>query len=179
MDGLALLVVCGLYVYLAKVVAQFIRRRMESTLAQYATIVVFVVIPTWDIIPGWLYFMHLCNNQAEMKVLKTVNLEEKYFMPNGQADGQKVGDRFKGSFISNRNFSPVFHIEMHESALQDSRTGEILGTTKEFIYRGGWLTRFILPDAMYSCRQYQYASAHMALWREAIRPKSDLGPGGN
>ncbi len=79
MDGLAFLVVCGLYVYLAKIAAQFIRRRTENILAHYATITVFVLIPTWDIIPGRFYHQHVCETQGGVQVYKTVEVGQGLF----------------------------------------------------------------------------------------------------
>ena len=130
---------------------------------------VLVLGPTWDIIPSRIYFTYLCTNRAEVKIFKTIHLEGKYFLPNGLADGQKVGDQFKSIFSSDKQFSVLFNIEKHESSLQESGTGEVLGTAKEFIYHGNWITRLILPEAMYSCSKYQPFGAHMALWREVIR----------
>ncbi len=186
MIALALLIGCLLYMFIAKLMVLLVGK-LADVLGMTATtkrtiqttcVAIFVLIPMWDIIPGWMYFKHLCDNQAETNILKTVDLEEKYFLPNGQADGQKVADKFKSFFSSDKQFSALFHIEKRESALQDSRTGEMLGTTKEFVYRGGWITRLILPDARYLCSQYQGSSAHMVLWREVIRPKRDSNPEG-
>jgi hypothetical protein len=187
MIALALLIGLVFYIFIAKLIVLLVgkladllamtgatRRTMQTT-----CIAILVLIPTWDIMPGWIYFEHLCDSQAEMKILKRIDLEEKYFLPNGQADGQKVGDNFKGLFTSDKQFSPLFHIEKRESSLQDGRTGEVLGTTKEFVYRGGWLTRLILPDVRFLCSQYQHTGAHMVLWREVIRPKRDLKPEGS
>ena len=130
---------------------------------------VFILVPTWDVIPGWLYFTHLCDYQAEVRILKTISLEETYFLPNGLADGQKIGHLVKTTFLSDKRFAPLFNIEKFESSIARSGTGELLGTAKEFIYHGNWITRLILPESIYSCSKYQPFGAHMALWREVIR----------
>ncbi len=187
MIAIALMIALLFYAFLAWAVVRFVGwlgrictlTPVTTKASQAFCASVFVLLPTWDIIPGWIYFTHLCDSQAEVKILRTVDLAEKYFLPNGQVDGQKVGDKFKGLFSSDKEFSPLLHIEKRETVLQDSITGEMLGSTREFVYRGGWVARLILPDGRYVCRQYQQSSAHIILWREVIRPKKDLKLGGN
>ena len=142
----------------------------KRTLQIFCT-VVFVLVPTWDIVPGWLYFTHLCDYQAEIRIVKTINLEKKYFLPNGLADGQRIGQQVKSIFLSDKEFASLFNIEKLESSIASSGTLELLGTAKEFIYHGSWIARLVLPEATYGCSQYQPFGAHMVLWREVIRPQ--------
>lgn len=177
--GLFVLVGFIAYILLAKYMANTIGKYSESNIAKYIAIAAFVLVPTWDSITGWLYFEQLCSTQAEIRVLKTVEEEQENFLSNGQPDGRKLSDRYGDSFSSDRQFSTVFSIEKLESALRNKQTGETLGTTKEFIFRGGWLTRFVLPEAMYICRKYEYSGAHAILWREVIKPKANSVKGAN
>ncbi len=135
MIAIALMIALLFYAFLAWAVVRFVGwlgrictlTPVTTKASQAFCASVFVLLPTWDIIPGWIYFTHLCDSQAEVKILRTVDLAEKYFLPNGQVDGQKVGDKFKGLFSSDKEFSPLLHIEKRESVLQDSITGEMLG----------------------------------------------------
>ena len=176
--GFAVLLALIAYVFVARAVARAVEKKTGSKKAKYLTIAIFVLIPTWDIIPGWLYFKHLCDTQAEIKVFKTVEIGKEYFLVNGQPDGQKLGNQYVGTFSFDKEFSPLFHIAKEESVLQDKQTGEMLGATKDFAYRGGWLTRFVLPDATWSpCPAYEQISAHMVLWRKVIKPKPSTTQG--
>ncbi len=74
MIGLSVLLAVIAYLGLAR----FVARRVENRAAKYAVIAVFVLIPTWDIIPGKLYFNSLCENQAGLKTYKTVEGVEGY-----------------------------------------------------------------------------------------------------
>jgi hypothetical protein len=174
MDGLVFLVVCGLYVYLAKVVAQFIRRRTESTLAQYATIVVFVLIPTWDIIPGWLYFQHLCETEAGVKVGKIVEVDRSNFKSDGQPDEEKLAELYAQTTKFDKKFSAIFNIARTETTVFDSQTNEILAVGKNFSRHGGWLNQLILPDATgTSCPAYPYFGMHGITLQQAFRPRAE------
>lgn len=172
MDGLAFLIVCGLYVYLAKVATQFILRRTESTLAQYATIAVFVLIPTWDIIPGRLYHQHVCETQGGVRAYKTVEVDQAYFLPDGRLDEKKLLERFDMQLTMDRTFSRTFHIRKHGGVLIDKQNGEHLGTATDFWYYGGWLyTTILIEGSEYTCPQFD-RDIYTNLWRQVIRPKT-------
>lgn len=68
MIGLSILLAVVAYVWLARVVT----RRIENRAARYTVIAIFILVPTWDVIPGKLYFNHLCENEAGLKIYKTV-----------------------------------------------------------------------------------------------------------
>ena len=172
MDGLAFLVVCGLYVYLAKLAAQFIRRRTKSTLALYATIAVFVLIPTWDIIPGRLYHQHVCETQGGVRAYKTVQVDKTYFLPDGRLDEKKLLERFEWQTTMDRAFSKVFHMTKHQGVLLDRENGEHLGMATDFSYFGGWLhTTILIEDAPDPCPQFG-RDVYSALYRQVLRPKT-------
>lgn len=168
MFGLAVLLALGLYVYLAKVVVKFVDRCTENKLAKYATIALFVLIPTWDIMPGQLYFAYLCEKEAGTKVLKTVEIEKEYFLSDGRPDEKKLSDRFVQPHKFDREFSPLFHIARFESTIQDKQSGEILGRATSLSHYGGWLSAYLfaLGNAT-TCPE----RVHTAIWGEVIKPK--------
>jgi hypothetical protein len=170
MFGLAVLLICGLYVGLARYVAQRMEVRTQSKLAKYATIVVFVLIPTWDIIPGYLYFHNLCSRETGIKVFKTVEVEQSFFKTAGDPDEDKLSELFGRSMKVNRNFSEVFHIMKMESSIQDKRTGEVLGTATDLTYYGGWVWAKLFPQSPVTVCPVE-RSVHVAKWREVFTPK--------
>lgn len=172
MFGIALLVALGIYVYLAKMTVKFIGKRTESKLAKYGAIALFVLIPTWDIIPSRLYFNHLCEKEAGTRVLKTVEVDKGYFLPDGRPDESKLANRFAQAHRFDRNFSPLFHIARFESAIQDKQNGEILGRAISLSHYGGWLFAYLFPlGNATTCPE----GVHTGIWGEVIKP-TEIGP---
>ena len=62
-------------IVLAKLIVKAIGRYSQSKVAKYVAITAFVLIPTWDIIPGELYFAYVCKQQAGTKIFKIDNGE--------------------------------------------------------------------------------------------------------
>lgn len=163
------------YVVVVKFVVSAIGKYSGSKIAKYVAIAVFVLIPAWDIIPGQLYFKHLCETEAGVKVIKTVEVDQSYFKSDGKPDEKKLVERYAQPDKFDRKFSPFFHIAKSESSIQDKQTGEVLGTATDFSYFGGWLTTFVLVDtAGTSCPAYPNFAVHSVIWREVIKPKSDF-----
>lgn len=75
MIGLSILLAVVSYVWLAR----FVARRIENRAAKYTVIAIFILIPTWDVIPGKLYFNHLCETQGGEKIYKTVSGVDGFF----------------------------------------------------------------------------------------------------
>lgn len=177
MFGLAVLVVLGVYAYVAKAVAQFVGKRTESKLAKYATIAVFVLIPTWDIIPAQIYFSHLCEKEGGIKVFKTAEVDKSYFTPNGQPDEKKLSmsSRFTIVRKDNREYSPIFHVAKFESILHDKQVNEVLAVDVHLVHYGGWLNAYLFPQGPPAkCAGY---SPYRDVWTEVIRlePASSEG----
>src|SRR5437773_872909 len=74
------------YFFLANGVAKAVEKKTGNNKPRYITITIFVLIPTWDIIPGWLYFAYLCNTAGGQKIYKTVELSHEYFLKAGEPD---------------------------------------------------------------------------------------------
>lgn len=182
MFGLAVLVALGLYIYLAKIIVQIVGKRTESKLGKYATIAVFVLIPTWDIIPGQLYHQHLCKTEGGVKVFKTIEIDEAYFLPNGQPDEKKIREQLLDRVVGepDRTFSTLFHITKDQTFLVDKQTGARLGSATDFWYYGSWIKKKILPEASSTiCPQYPNFSVSSSLLQEVVRPRADTQLGGH
>lgn len=172
MFGLAVLLALGLYVYLAKVIVKFVDRCTENKLAKYATIAVFALIPTWDIIPGRLYHQHVCKTEGGVQVYKTVEVDKAYFLPDGRLDEKKLLERLDWQMTMDRAFSKLFRITKHQGTLIDKETQERLGTATDFSYFGGWLhTTILIEAAPDSCLRFSQ-EVYDTLYREVVRPKT-------
>jgi len=158
------------YVVLAIFVVKVLEKYSGSKIAKYVAVAVFVLIPTWDIVPGQLYFQYLCKEQAGIKVFKQVEVERSYFKPNGQPDEEKLADHFKSSIKVDKYYSTMFHITRFESSLQDKKTGEVVGLSVQLSYHGGWLNANMFPVGSGTwCAGY---SPYRDVWTEVIKPKS-------
>lgn len=180
MFGLAFLVVCGLYVGLALFMARQVGKSTNSRLAKYAVIAVSVLIPLWDVIPGQLYFNHLCKNEGKVKVFKTIEVGKDYFLSNGRPDGAKLGALIDNPHKIDNDFLPIFHIKKIETTVQDKQTGATLGTATDFSYKGGWVSRSLFIDGGgTSCPAGVHFSVNSALLWEVIKQMTESTGGGN
>lgn len=72
----------GLSILLALVaymgIAWAIVKRLSNKKARYVVIGIFVLIPTWDIVPGWVYLKYLCQTEGGIKIYKSVENVEGF-----------------------------------------------------------------------------------------------------
>src|SRR5215217_7496961 len=101
------LVVCALYIWLALFVARRIGRHRNTVLMKVLTLLMFALIPTWDILPGQLYFHYLCETEAGVKVFKTVEMDRSYFNSDGNPDEKKLAERYAQPDKFDRKFSSL------------------------------------------------------------------------
>ena len=174
MYGFAVLVVCGLYAAFALFVTKRVWRITESKLARYGIMVMFGLIPVWDILPGQLYHQYLCRTEGGVKVFKTIEIPATYFLSTGQPDEKKVHEDFvdwEGE--PDRAFSRLFHMTKNQDVLLDKHTRARLGTATDFWFYGGWLNVMVLPGASSTiCPQYPNFSVSSSLLREVVRPQT-------
>ncbi len=76
MIALYLLIALMLYILLAWLAVYLVKKYTGSTIAKYLTVAVFILIPSWDILPGRLYFHRLCEKEAGIRVFKTVEVDK-------------------------------------------------------------------------------------------------------
>ena len=79
MIGLSILLAVAAYIWLAR----FVAKRIENRAAKYLVIALFVLVPTWDIIPGKIYFNNMCEKEAGLKVYKVVERVEGFRYEQG------------------------------------------------------------------------------------------------
>lgn len=104
MIGLGFFFAIFLYIALGWAAARwlprvFFKTQRARTITKFVTAATFVLIPTWDIIPGKLYFNHLCNTEGGIKIYKTVEGVEGFYYEVGTAPGREVLDTYGYKFV--------------------------------------------------------------------------------
>lgn len=123
MIALSLLIGLVFYIFLAWFSVRVVSW-LANVLAVMATtkrilqalcVAIFVLIPTWDVIPGRLYFQHLCEKEAGIKVFKTVEVDKSYLTPNGQPDEKRLSmsSRFVMVRKDDREYSSIFFTSLN------------------------------------------------------------------
>lgn len=59
----------------------------------------------WDIIPGQLYFQHLCEKEAGVKVIKTAEVDQSYFKSGDKPNEKKLAEPYAQPIKFDRRFS--------------------------------------------------------------------------
>ena len=124
---------------------------------------VFLLVPTWDIIPSRLYFKHLCEHEAGVKAFKIVETDKSYFKQDGKPDDKQLLEHYAQFSKHDPRFSSWAHITKIEGAIQDKQTNELLGTVTDFVYYGGWFGSRIDPMSPVTCPAYREGIFGMAL----------------
>lgn len=75
-----------LVVYIAAAI--FTAKRLQSKAAKYIAIAIYALIPTWDILPGYIYFRYLCETEGGNKIYRSVDDVEGFF-----STGYPLGNR--------------------------------------------------------------------------------------
>ena len=147
MWGLAVVIALYFYVRLAMWIARKLAGRRESRqwkwVVRIAVALVFVLIPTWDIILGHLYLNHLCSTEAGVKVYQTVELPAEYWDEHGAVKFPLVKDNYISSYKENR-ISRFFQIDRSVYSLSD-KLGKVLVEDVVFRNWGGWVVRAFSP----------------------------------
>ena len=163
--GLIVLIAFAIYVLLSiglAVGAQYLGKRKGWKWCRWWTVgLVMLLIPTWDILPGYLYFTYLCNTKAGVFVYEQVELPEEYFLKAGDGDERyqkrsphayalgdelnqkKIEEDYRVQYRFDRDYSYWGHLFMNETVILNS-SGKKLGAARSFYYRGGWVFSSLL-----------------------------------
>jgi hypothetical protein len=182
MIGLLMLSALVIYVWLARLAIKHTKNRI----LKYVVIVTFILIPTWDIIPGRLYFNHLCSTKAGAKIYRTVQLPAGYWDERGAARfsvNQYDHNKMRYIFTDKRivpapgfeytrvtsSFSEIFHIDEDVLRVIESEKGISLGEYFLFRYWGGWLAKNFSPhNTAVSCEANDLDSWPLNIFKPAI-----------
>jgi hypothetical protein len=129
----------------------------------FAVFLIALLLPVSDEIAGRIYFNHLCETEAGVKVYQTIELPAEYWDEGGKpkflksnADLDKsVIEGFEAGWAKDIKFAYSSMDESH-AVLTDVRNSKILGEVVTYIYWGGWLIRNFSPhNTGQSCGQIQ------------------------
>lgn len=154
MIGLYIIFVGVVYVLLGLFIANRLVRLaikpFHKTLIALAVVLIFVLIPIWDIILGQLYFKYLCETEGGIKIYKQVILLEKYWDERsnpafitsvGKFDPEPLNNQYKFINIHQApdSVAEFLNIEQTVKSIIKTESDEILGQYILFYYFGGWL----------------------------------------
>ena len=124
MIGLIFLLVLAIYVG----AAWFIVKALSSKKAKYTVIAVFVLIPTWDVVPGWLYLQYLCKTEGGVKVYKSVEGVEGFFDKSQNMLGRDAVLKYGYKFMEGEESGALYRYSVDQNGqLQREKIDEPTG----------------------------------------------------
>lgn len=154
MIALAILFFGTIYVLIVLLTAYWLslipRRQKIKTWTQILTVLVFALIPTWDIILGRLYFNYLCETESGIKIYKQMELPAEYWDENGESNFITSRGDLDQSLLDNRfdkeleresvsDIARLLNIRKYRRMISRAQSNEMLGAYVRFVYFGGWL----------------------------------------
>ena len=145
------LLIAVLVTWAASRIPTTVKGRRRARLISIAT---FVLIPTWDIVPGWLSFQFLCATQAGLTVHQTVELPEEHWNPDGTVRvhamneypyTRSIGGKYVVESPPDLRIVPLFRIDKSTWRVRDVNTDRIIAERIDVEYWGGWLANSVLP----------------------------------
>ena len=156
MYTIAVIVVLYFYVRLGMWVARKAASRWERKRIKWgvriAVALAFILIPTGDWIAGRIYFNHLCETEAGVKVYQTIELPDEYWNEDGTP---KFYDENNGHFtlpaekfytVESKTINHLFGIKEHRAFILDINTHKIIGEKPRFQYWGGYILGNLPPN---------------------------------
>lgn len=113
---------------------------------------VFLALPVADEIAGRIYFNHLCETEAGIKVYQTIELPAEYWDEDGKP---KFYDESNGNFtlpqgkfykVESKKTTHLFGVKEHRAFLLEINTKEVLSEDPLFRYWGGFISRNFTPN---------------------------------
>ncbi|MCW8824934.1 MAG: hypothetical protein OQK78_00780 [Gammaproteobacteria bacterium] len=135
---------------------KFVRESSRYRKPVIATVFVFMMIlPLVDELVGRIYFNHLCDTQAGVKIYKTIELPAEYWDENGRPRFYKRGvTDFQDLYLSVYDtgaYSEVFHIDNAGFKYIEKQTNFTLGEVKNFRYWGGVRNNLSINNSATRC----------------------------
>ncbi|MEX2517365.1 MAG: hypothetical protein WD572_10755 [Gammaproteobacteria bacterium] len=162
-----------IYVLIALSTAYWLSRIPErqklKTWTQILTVLVFVLIPTWDVLLGRLYFNYLCETEGDIKIHNQAELPTEHWEDGVPRDRLErlpgrgfeilIGEKFIIESHTIKNYGEPFRIDKEHKVLNNRVTDEVLSEFIYFIYWGGWLINASgLHRSGVSCPSYRLIS---------------------
>ncbi len=145
-----------LYITIAIIIAIFVPGWKYKALV----LLIFVLIPTWDIPLGLWELNRLCNKEGGQFIYEKVALSEEYFLKAGEYNGQtgkpaKGGELDYGRLVEDykldlsiqaSDISSICLIDRRESIISAIETGEVLGKATGFLLEGCWFKNWAVSN---------------------------------
>ncbi len=130
---------------------------MPAKIAGGVTVfLIALLLPVSDEIAGRIYFNHLCEKEAGVKVYQTIELPAEYWDERGKPKFYATWDAGLGKAYprirKNGPYSSLFHINDAGFKFIEKNSGNTLGEVVNFRYFGGWIFRnFTTSNSSISC----------------------------
>lgn len=156
-------------------VAIFCVRRVKGIAYKVAASLIFILIPTADVIASRIYFIHLCNNYSGQFIYKIVEVSKEYLLNSGEINKHRRGDgpggyaiakggeinqeklreRYDFPLSKKEDYPSIFRIAKRTRTIRDKQTGEILSESISFLYYGGWVVNIYPTSPPLYCDESQ------------------------
>lgn len=131
---------------------KFIKKSLPTKIAGAAAVFLIALpLPIADEIAGRIYFNHLCDTDAGVKVFQTIELPAEYWDKDGKP---RFYDESNGNFrlplekyalVEAEKTKLPFGIEKNCSLLRDKISHEVISIDTLYRYWGGWISRNFTP----------------------------------
>jgi len=85
MIGLLILAVLYAYILLANFIVKKVYEKTQSKKKKYIALAIMILIPTWDVILGFPVYAFLCATQSGVKIYKTVDNVEGFYVGESES----------------------------------------------------------------------------------------------
>lgn len=159
MFGLIALALILVWLFASIALARWVGRRVPHGGVRFLVTVLLAptlfALPLADEIVGKFQFDRLCEGAKEIKIHKTILVGEELYFSDGRwrradrdiplAESNRIAGVVKKMLeYETTPYQPVeavMPIATSEVRIKDRRTGDVLAAYREFITRGGWISR--------------------------------------
>jgi hypothetical protein len=121
-----------------------------------AVFLIMLLLPVLDEIAGRIYFNHLCETEAGVKVYQTIELPAEYWDENGKPKFYKGASNndvpsyaFKRLGIDIeaewKEKTRLLHVSQFGTVVNEKKSGKKYSEVVGFGYKGGWIMRELTP----------------------------------
>lgn len=148
---------------------KFIHKSLPHKIAGGLVVfLVVLVLPVTDEIAGRIYFHHLCEKEAGVKVYQTIELPAECWDEDGKPKFYKgannndvpsyafnrLGIDIDGEWVEKKR---LFHVTQSKTIYKEKESGRKYSEVVRFGYKGGWIMRELTPHPSgLSCGGYNF-----------------------
>ena len=131
---------------------KFIKKSLSLKITGGLTVfLIMLLFPVSDEIAGRIFFNHLCETEAGVKVYQTIELPAEYWDKDGKPN---FYDESSGNFtlpsgkfykVYSKKVNRRFGVQERRTFILDIHTQKIIGEKPWFLYWGGYIKRNLTP----------------------------------